>query len=441
MKTYRCFLFITLVVNSLCLAQSYQTILQSGPQTPPDNLPCDDRVYDPKIRTVQLYVDERTMRSFAGSMPPVLALGDNRPLMLEFDELGADIARNFTVKIIHCNFDWKPSDFSYMEYLSGFNETLITDFEFSSSTKVPYVHYKIQLPSPKISGNYLAQVLDSDQKTTVLTRRFVLFEPLTRIAAQYNLAIGGLQAQQFQQIDVVVSHPAIDFFNPQENVKLLIRQNYRWDNARVLKPLFVKSAERVLDYRYFDLKNAFPGGNEFRVADISDFESNTFGVADRIIENPINTMILFAGHLQGNLGYSGLVEDLNGRFIPQRSRFLRPATEADYTQVIFTLLADEPLPNPVHVLGGFNAYQPQEENRMVYQPEQKRYIANLLLKQGYYNYFFAEVDSEGHILTQRTENNFELTENEYDILVYYTPFGGRGDRVLGYTQLRVHQRR
>ncbi len=427
-----------MMIGGAAFAQTYQDILK-GDYGRDEKIVFEDKIYDPKIRSVMLYADENTVGSFPGSAPAVVRLNDPRKLILSFDELG-DMAHNYSVKITHCNFDWKASDFSYLEYLSGFNDTQINSFEFSASTKVMYTHYQVELPKVKLSGNYLAEVFDRDEKNTVLTRRFVVFEPATRVFTQYRMPTGTQEARQLQQIDVEISHPGIDFFNPMENVKLLIRQNYRWDNAIILKPLFVKTADKVLDYRYFDLSNAFEGGNEFRVADLSDFESNTMGVADRRLENTINTLHLFPEHLWGNMSYSGLIEDLNGRFVPNRRRYLRPDTEADYTQTVFTLLADEPLPSDVYVLGGFNHYQPSQECKMTYLPDKKHYTANLLLKQGYYNYFYATLE-KGKINTRQTENSFELTENEYDVIVYYKPFGGRGDRVVGYTQLRVHQRR
>jgi hypothetical protein len=426
------------LLSSILRSQDYGAILSNSYEID-RNVVYQDRVYHPKIRSVMFYADENMAGSFPGSAPAVVKLGDPRRLILSFDELG-DMAHNYSVRIIHCNFDWSVSSYSYLEYLSGFNEIQINSFEFSSATKVLYTHYHVEIPKVKLSGNYLAEVFDRDEGHTILTRRFVVFEPATRIFAEYRMPIGTQESRELQQIDVEISHPGIDFFSPSENVKLLIRQNYRWDNAKVLKPLFVKAADRILDYRYFDLTNAFEGGNEFRVVDLSDFESNTIGVADRRLENTINTLVLFPEHLWGNMNYSGLIEDLNGRFVPNRRRFLRPDTEADYTQTIFTLLADQPLASDVYVLGSFNHYHPSPESKMLYIPSQKRYTANLLLKQGYYNYFYATVEN-GKINTKQTENSFELTENEYDILVYYKPFGGRGDRVVGYTQLRVHLRR
>ena len=55
-----------------------------------------------------------------------------------------------------------------------------------------------------------------------------------------------------------------------------------------------------------------------------------------------------------------------------------------------------------------------------------------MLKQGYYNYYYAVVPKEtNEIDLDRLEGNSQETENEYTILVYYRPFGTRYDQLVG----------
>ncbi|OYU64506.1 MAG: hypothetical protein CFE22_18400, partial [Cytophagaceae bacterium BCCC1] len=58
----------------------------------------------------------------------------NSFLILEFDDLRAKYA-SFSAKIIHCDYDWKKSNLAEMEYLEGFNEFYINNYDVSQNTK------------------------------------------------------------------------------------------------------------------------------------------------------------------------------------------------------------------------------------------------------------------------------------------------------------------
>ena len=60
------------------------------------------------------------------------------------------------------------------------------------------------------------------------------------------------------------------------------------------------------------------------------------------------------------------------------------------------------------------------------------YLADVLLKQGFYNYAFALVSNKDKSVTfSKTEGNWHETENDYTILIYYRSFGDRYDRLVG----------
>ena len=57
----------------------------------PKKIIYDNHIYEPYIRTVQLYPVLNTGKSAQASLnPPVVKLQDNQPLMLEFDYLNPD---------------------------------------------------------------------------------------------------------------------------------------------------------------------------------------------------------------------------------------------------------------------------------------------------------------------------------------------------------------
>jgi len=57
--------------------------------------------------------------------------------------------------------------------------------------------------------------------------------------------------------------------------------------------------------------------------------------------------------------------------------------------------------------------------------------AVIKLKQGFYNYKYIVVDSDNQIIQGEIDGNFDETENEYNVIVYYRNFGERYDRVIG----------
>ena len=65
------------------------------------------------------------------SQLPILRLGE--PLFLEFDALNG-MEEDFYYVIEHFNFDWTPSPLVKSEYLSGFDNQRIRDYENSFNT-------------------------------------------------------------------------------------------------------------------------------------------------------------------------------------------------------------------------------------------------------------------------------------------------------------------
>ena len=72
---------------------------------------------------------------------------------------------------------------------------------------------------------------------------------------------------------------------------------------------------------------------------------------------------------------------------------------------------------------------------MNYNNFKRQYEIELKLKQGFYNYKYTVVDSANKQLNGFISGNFDETENNYKIIVYYRNFGSRYDRVIGYNQI------
>ncbi|QNH63509.1 DUF5103 domain-containing protein [Hymenobacter sediminicola] len=394
-----------------------------------------DYVYDPNVRTVLCYVQSGTTNEIF--TPPVVPLSQEQPIVLEFDLLG-DQSQRLTAKIVHCDADWKPSILTDMQFLSEINDILITNYRTSVNTKVPYYHYSMRAPRVKLSGNYLL-VVQGAGGTPLLSRRLLVYDNSVQISMKQGIPVGGQERYTMQQIDFGIRY-SMQLVNPAQEVKVVLRQNFRWDNAKYnLRPTFVRDIDRQLDYQYFNFENAFPALSEFRFFDLRTFRSIGIGVAALDAEASPRQALLQPDASRNGQGYTQF-EDINGQRVIESREYGNGATNADYLDVTFQLRAAQPAAGPVYVLGALTDWQLKDEFRLTYDAEKQLYSGHALLKQGYYNFIYATQTPQGPNSVQ-WEGSHQEAENQYDLLVYYRPPGTRADLLIGYQSLDVNSRR
>ncbi|GAB4333036.1 MAG: DUF5103 domain-containing protein [Flammeovirgaceae bacterium] len=395
----------------------------------------NDFIYDSNIKTV-LFYPLISGNAQEASQTPTVPLSQPYPLILQFDELG-DVANYYMAKIIHCNADWKPSSLNSLEFLDTFNEFRINDFEFSNNTRVPYVHFEMTLPKVKVSGNYLLKVYhEGNENQIIITKRFIVYEEVVFTKAELVTVVGGQDALTKQQVNVEVSfNKDLQLKEPATSIKAVIRQNYRWDNSLTLKPLYVK--ENTLDFKYFSLENAFWAGNEFRNFEFFNLMTGGLNVKKAVVGKTMNSIELQLDYVRGDKTFNNQLADIEGSYFVNCMCNM-PSVDADYAQVNFYLNAPEPYLEDVYVVGGFSNWNLLPENKMFYFPDKKAYHAQILLKQGLYDYeyiLYSESSKKRDDVT--IEGSFRLAENIYDVLIYYSPFGSRADRIIGYKKVMV----
>lgn len=390
----------------------------------------DNIILEQEIKTVRIYPNLGD--PYQELLPAVVKMGETN-LILEFDDLIEDL-ENYYVRLIHCNSDWQPSRLSPLQYLDDFNEFPINDFEFSSGTKIPYVHYKFQVPQVKISGNYILEIYRNSVDETVFRQRIMYFQPSVRIVSE-NLNAAFSTGRINQRINFIIEYSNYELINPLERVNVVIRQNQRWDNSLYnLKPNFVRQEQHELEYQYFDDENIFSGGNEFRAFDLRSLNSAGANV-QRIINGDTITAVLMQDKPREFEAY-GLDRDLNGNYVIMNYDPGNDTYESNYVKVMFTLKTGRKFLGDIYIHGGLTNWQTVPQNRMQYNKNINSYQKSLLLKQGWYNYQYLLKNDT--LKTNFIEGQHFETENFYEIFVYYRSINLDADILIGYTSWTVN---
>ena len=399
-----------------------------------NNFYYENATYNENIKTVLMFRDGFELSN------PVLTLGEETPLVFKFDDLSGEV-KDYYYTIIHCDANWEESFLMQTDYLDGFPDNPLEDAEMSFNTTFNYVNYFLTLPNEnvqfKLSGNYVLVVFeDNDKEKVVLTKRFNVVEPLIEIEGTIRRATLDAFKGDNQEIDFTLFHENLSINNPREEVKVVVMQNNRWDNAkRDLKPLFVRENELVYDY---NKENVFVAGNEFRYFDVRTNRFNGENVLSTDFHRPYYHKTLKTDEIRSNQKYFSY-EEMNGKYAieSQDPQVENPDLECDYTFVHFSLpLESILLGGTINVFGGLTDWNANKSNEMTWNFDTSQYELTLLLKQGYYNFQYVYVPQGSLVADHKNlEGSYWETENDYQVFVYYRDLAGRYDRLVGYRQL------
>lgn len=389
----------------------------------------ENRVYKNSIKTVLMY-KEGWQLSY-----PVLKLNSKDILTITFDELGEEF-EDYSFTIIHCNADWQKSDLFYYEYIEGYEEVEVDDYELSINTLVNYVHYRFSFPNddmkPLLSGNYVLKAYKTDNRDSVIfTRRMVVYDDLLSIDAQIKRPARVDLMYEGQNVQFSIDCSSYSVTNPSEDFIVYILQNYRWDNAKKhVKPRYI--AEDILHFDHDDI-TVFNGGNEFRYVDLKNYKFKAIGI-DSIYTDAAHRYHyqLYRAERRNFKAYS-FHEDLNGRRLIKREMSEISDVEADYFYVHFSLPYLQPERNGnFYVFGAFCDWKFNKANMLNYNYNLQQYETTLLLKQGYYNYEYVFVEDRKNFADNSViEGSFYQTENDYLIFVYHRDVSNRYDKLVG----------
>ena len=402
----------------------------------------EDFTYESNIKSVLLYPLIGDAHDAARNLnPPVIMLQDSKNLWLEFDDLKASYEQ-FHVKILSCTMDWKQSVLSEIEYMPEYNDLIINDYRVSQNTKVPYYHYKIEIPKVLLSGNYLLVVWrDRRKDDIILSKRFMVYENRVGANGSVRQAQSPSKNKTHQQLDFEVNYGSYALMSPRDEIKIMIRQNYRWNKmTKPLKPFSVDESSKKLEFRFFDDENTFPAGNEFRFFDArSTYNRGLF--VDRIHRGKEDDIWISPQSNRANFAFIE-ANDFDGTFVIDNRESSNGETEADYIYTTFQLKTQElDADEKVFVNGGFNDWRLDKRNEMAYDNDFGGYTATIQLKQGIYNYNF--VVQKGNQTPDEVyfEGNFAETQNTYEIFIYHRPITARTEKLVGYRVIDFNKRR
>ena len=360
---------------------------------------------------------------------PIVKLGER--INLSFDDLNAD-EHDYTYKVEHCNIDWETSNLLESEYIQGYAEDRIRDYENSFNTLQPYTNYTLTIPNDntrlKISGNYMLSVLNEDEDV-VFTRNFIVYEPKVTVGVAVYKSRDISTINTKQSVEFIINHPNYRINNAGNEITPVLIQNNNWQTAITgLKPQFYRG-EQLL-YKY-NKETSFWAGNEFLYFDSKDIRSSTLNIATVELGRELYHSYLFTNEERANLPYT-LFPDVNGNFIIRTINGEDSKTEADYSWVHFSLKSFKELKNEtIFIHGNFNNWQLNETNKLHYNNETGLYEATLLFKQGFYNYQYITQSESGLINNKAINGSYYQTENDYTVIVYHKPFGSRYTKVIG----------
>lgn len=396
-----------------------------------------EQVYSPSVKSVQLFPYGNQIAF------PMIRLGSSQQLELHFDDLDANV-KNYSYTFQLCNADWTPAMLSHFDFIRGFSQVRITTYRISSIAFTRYTHYQAIVPDkncvPSRSGNYILKVfLNGDTSQLVFTRRMLVVEDRAAIAAQVQQPFNGQIFRTHQKLQFKVNlNEGLDVVNAQQQIKVTLMQNMRWDNAITnMKPTFF--SRRMLEYNT-ENEAVFPAGKEWRWLDLRSFRLQSDRVADAQYTNK-STEIFVRPDASRTTQRFNFYRDANGRYFLEPTENINPLFQSDYATVHFYFVPPDGRPFPssdVYLFGQLTDYDLREQNKMQFNTGKGVYETTLFLKQGYYDYMYVTVDKDDakrKASFELTEGNLWESENEYMILVYYRELAGRADQLIGVAKV------
>jgi hypothetical protein len=396
-----------------------------------------EAVFSNKIKSVQLYQKNNQLGL------PVIRPNSVDQLELHFDDLDPTV-RNYSYTFQLCNADWTPAMLSQFDFIRGYSQVRITTYRVSSVAYTKYIHYQASVPDrncvPVKSGNYILKVFaDGDTAKLLFTKKILVVEDKAVIPATIQQPFNGQIFRTHQKVQFKVTlNEQLNVVNHLQQIKVVILQNNRWDNAITdIRPSFFSRNQLE-----FNTENdcVFPSGKEWRWLDLRSFRLQSDRVANAKYSTTA-TEIFVKPDMDRSAQRFNFFRDNNGQYFIETIESINPFWQSDYATVHFSFVPPNNLSfngRDVFLFGALTNYELGDNAKMKFNAEKGVYETSLFLKQGYYDYAYVTVDQNPKKrmgFFDFTEGNYWETENDYTILVYYRALAGRSDELVGYAKV------
>lgn len=414
------------MINKICKALSIMLsfcTLTAGAQR--------NEIKSERIATLQVVAGDDWLS------PPVITLGGEDAITISFDDMTHEYHR-YAYRIEHCEADWTTSDALFTsDYCEGFNDgNTIEDVKNSTNTNILYTHYRLKIPNErcniKMSGNYRVTIYDDNTSEEVATACFMVVDQRVGLQLEATTNTDIDTNGSHQQIEMKINYAGLKVNNPRLEIKTVVMQNGRWDNAVInAEPQYIMADG--LQWTH-NKQLIFNGGNEYRKFETLDVSHATMGLESVKWDGKDYHAYVWTDEPRNSYVYD---EDADGAFYVRNSDNIENDYLSEYVYVHFALKTP-PTDNDIYINGVWTNDQFLPKYRMIYNPQNGLYENVLLLKQGYYSYNYLVKNEDGCFSPLQSEGNFCYTENKYQCLVYYKAAGDRTDTLVGYQQIRIN---
>lgn len=377
------------------------------------------------IKSVQLY------RKGSRINPPIIELGSNEKLVLEFDEL-TSVSGQYRISLTHHNKNWEESGLPELWVYNGVNELFLRGGSDNQGFKPDYFHYRFEFPnrdlSFKVSGHFLLHVFDYQSGTELFSLPFFVSEAEGDLTISsetlYNQSEeGSTKDQLFGRY----TYPEFVEF-PRFDLTYGFVQNRFWKQ--------LKNAGQISftgeDFTEFHLSrdNAFPGNFDFSFLDLTELSlqnEQIYNFEPARIPPKVTLKDDFLNFLAEPKPRSASESGLPNNDL-----------DARYADVLFRLNTGDPLlqSTSVYLIGDFNQWSISERNQLRYKRDLGVYETTALIKEGTYSYKYVTLEN-GRINELRLSDSLTKRNQEYIGFVYYRDPQYQYDRILRTILFRV----
>ena len=429
-------LMVTIIILNTCSINQKLQVSDDYYVSSENNINGDSENIEEKIYEQKVFSKDFKSLTFSTKSlilgEPLYNMNSENPIIINFDLL-RNYQESIQYQIIHCDRDWKKSNVLTMDAIDGFDLDYIENQEISYGPVQQYVNYNFKLPNDNtdflISGNYIIKIFkEGESKNPLATLKFYVSEQISTINFIVDKSRDVEQSKYLQSFELECTYNSNEIVDPYSNIFINIQQNHQeFDQFWLSEPNFIKENKLVF------LPNdgqTFNGGNEFRFFDMSSFRNGSQRI-EKIYFNDTTYNVKLKKDVRRSFKQYLQYKDMNGRFFIRTYDFDQANSQSEYGLVNFRLPMKKLNNDSVYLFGQLTNWTVDNNYLMTYDSVNNYYQKNCLLKQGYYNYIYVVLNSNG-VSTRKIEGAHFETNNDYVLKMYYNDPLNLIDRILSY---------